>query len=51
MFFPVVEFGCCRDFDVDSVEDFFADSAYLGFGGVNKSAVRFVSEVRFVVFL
>ena len=48
--FPLIEFGCSRDFAVDSVEDCFADSAYLGFVGVNKSAGRFVSEVRFVVF-
>ena len=33
--FPLVEFGCSRDFAVDSVEDCFAYSAYLGFGGVN----------------
>ena len=31
--FPLVEFGCSRDFAVDSVEDCLADSAYLGFGG------------------
>ena len=46
----MVEFGCSRDFAVDSVEDFFADSAYLGFGGVDYAADRFVSEVRFLVF-
>ena len=33
--FPLVVFGCSRDFVVDSVEDCFADSAYLGFGGVH----------------
>ena len=33
--FPLVEFGCSRDFAVDSVEDCFAYTAYLGFGGVN----------------
>ena len=33
--FPLIEFGCSRDFAVDSVEDCFADSAYLGFVGVN----------------
>ena len=33
--FPLAEFGCSRDFVVDSVDDCFADSAYLGFGGVN----------------
>ena len=25
--FPLIEFGCSRDFAVDSVEDCFADSA------------------------
>ena len=33
--FPLVEFGCPRDFLVNFVEDCFADSAYLGFGGVD----------------
>ena len=33
--FPLVEFRCSRDLAVDSVEDFFADFAYLGFGGFN----------------
>ena len=33
--FPLVVFGCSRDFVVDSVEDCFADSVYLGFGGVH----------------
>ena len=46
---PLVELGCSRDFVVDSVEDCFADSANIGFGGVDQSAGRFVSEVRFVV--
>ena len=27
--FPLVEFGCTRDFAVDSVEGYFADFAYL----------------------
>ena len=40
---------CSRDFVDDSVEDCFADSANLGFGGVDQSAGRFVNEVRFVV--
>ena len=31
---PLVELGCSRDFVVDSVEDCFADSANIGFGGV-----------------
>ena len=38
---------CSRDFVDDSVEDCFA--ANLGFGGADKSASRFVNEVRFVV--
>ena len=29
--FPLVEFGCSRDFVVDSVEGYFADFAYFGF--------------------
>ena len=33
--FPLVEYGCSRDFAVGFVEDCFANSAYLGFGGVN----------------
>jgi len=33
--FPLVEFGWCCDFAVDSVEDFFADFAYLRFSGVD----------------
>ena len=33
--FLLVEFGCSRDFAVDSFEDCFADSAYLRFGGVD----------------
>ena len=33
--FPLVEFGCSRDFAVDSVEGYFADSAYLGFSRVD----------------
>ena len=33
--FLLVEFGCSCDFLVDFVEDCFADSAYLGFGGVD----------------
>ena len=33
-----VEFGLSRDFLVDFFEDCFADSAYLGFGGVDKLA-------------
>ena len=31
---PLVEPGCSRDFVVDSVEDCFAESANIGFGGV-----------------
>ena len=33
--FPLVEFGCSRDFAVGSVEGYFADSAYLGFSRVD----------------
>ena len=33
--FPLVEFGCSRDFAVDSVEGYFADFAYLGFSRVD----------------
>ena len=33
--FLSVDFGCSRDFAVDSFEDCFADSAYLRFGGVD----------------
>ena len=33
--FPLVEFGCSRDFAVDSVEGYFADFAYLGFNRVD----------------
>ena len=33
--FQLVEFGCSHDFAVDSIEDRFADFAYLGFGGVD----------------
>ena len=31
---PLVELGCSRDFFVNSVEDYFSDSANIGFGGV-----------------
>ena len=48
--FPLVELGCSHDFAVDSVEDSFADLAYLRFGGVDQPAGWFVGEVRFVVF-
>ena len=48
--FPLVEFGCSHDFAVNSVEDSFADLAYLRFGGVDQSAGWFIGEVRFVVF-
>ena len=50
VFFPLVELGCSHDFAVDSVEDSFADLAYLRFGGVDQPAGWFVGEVRFVVF-
>ena len=33
---PLVEFTCSCDFVVDPVEDCFADSAYLEFGGVSR---------------
>ena len=33
--FLLVEFGCSRDFAVDSVEGYFADFAYLGFSRVD----------------
>ena len=33
--FPLVEFGCSRDFAVDSVEGYFADFAYLRFSRVD----------------
>ena len=33
--FPLVEFGCSRDFVVDSVEGYLADFAYFGFSRVD----------------
>ena len=33
--FPLAEFGCSRDFAVDSVEGYVADFAYLGFSRVD----------------
>ncbi len=45
----MVELGGFYDVGVDSVEDFFADFAYFGFGGVDESAGGFVVEVWFVV--
>ena len=44
------ELCCSHDFAVDSVEDSFADLAYLRFGGLDQSAGWFVGEVRFVAF-
>ena len=49
--FPLVQLGCSHDFAVDSVEDSFADLAYLRFGGVDQSAGWFLGEVRFVTLL
>ena len=42
--FPLVEFGCSRNFAVDSVEDCFADSTYLRFGGVNYRQVGLLAK-------
>ena len=47
--FPLVEVAFFRDCAVDAVEDLFADFAYLGLRGVDKSAGRFVCEARLVV--
>ena len=47
--FPLVEAAFFRDCVVDAVEDPFADFAYLGLHGVDKSAGRFVCEVRLVI--
>lgn len=44
--FPLVEVVFFRDCAVDTVEDVFADFAYLGLSGVDESAGRFVCEVR-----
>ena len=33
--FPLVEFGCSRDFVVDSVEGYLADFAYFGFSRID----------------
>ena len=47
--FPLVEVVFFRDCAVDTVEDVFADFAYLGLSGVDESAGWFVCEVRLVI--
>ena len=49
--FPLVEVVFFRDCAVDTVEDVFADFAYLGLSGVDESAGRFVCVCRSVCFL
>ena len=45
----MVEVVFFRDCAVNAVEDVFADFAYLGLSGVDKSAGRFICEVRLVI--
>ena len=47
--FPLAEVVVFHDCAVDAVEDVFADFAYLGLSGVDKSACRFVCKVRLLI--
>ena len=48
--FPLVEFCLFSDFEVDLLENLFADFSGFTFCGIYEAACRIVGEVIFMVF-